>query len=74
DEFLSIEDFAGALVYHSGATDVFTYDKIIELLERDAAPQFIIDVTMQNHSGYGEGTVPSEDAVQLDVAGVDDQR
>lgn len=72
DEFLSIEDFAGAPVYHSGATDASTYDKIIELLEQDAAPQFIFDVTMQNHSGYGEGTVPSEDVVQLDVAGVDD--
>lgn len=38
DEFLSIDDFAGAPVYHSGATDASTYDKIIELLERDAAP------------------------------------
>lgn len=63
DEFLSIEDFAGAPVCHSGATDASTYDKIIELLEQDAAPQFIFDVTMQNRSGYGEGTVPSEDAV-----------
>lgn len=72
DEFLSIEDFADAPVYHSGATDASTYDKIIELLERDAAPQFIFDVTMQNHSGYGEGTVPDEDVVRLDVAGIDD--
>lgn len=72
DEFLSIEDFAGAPVCHSGATDASTYDKIIELLEQDAAPQFIFDVTMQNRSGYGEGTVPSEDVVRLDVAGVDD--
>lgn len=72
DEFLSMEDFADAPVYHSGATDASTYDKIIELLEQDASPQFIFDVTMQNHSGYGEGTVPSEDVVRLDVAGIDD--
>lgn len=72
DEFLSIEDFQGAPVYHSGATDAATYDKILELLEKDSAPQFIFDVTMQNHSGYGEGTVPAEDVVDLDVAGVDD--
>lgn len=72
NEFLSMEDFADAPVYHSGATDASTYDKVIELLEQDASPQFIFDVTMQNHSGYGEGTVPSEDVVRLDVAGIDD--
>ena len=60
DRFLSIEDFESAPVYHSGATDASTYDKILELLEQDAAPQFIFDVTMQNHSGYGEGSVPAE--------------
>ena len=63
DRFLSIEDFESAPVYHSGATDASTYDKILELLEQDAAPQFIFDVTMQNHSGYGEGSVPAEDVV-----------
>ena len=72
NEFLSMEDFAVAPVYHSGATDASTYDKVLELLEQDASPQFIFDVTMQNHSGYGEGTVPSEDVVRLDVAGIDD--
>lgn len=72
NEFLSMEDFADAPVYHSGATDASTYDKVIELLEQDTSPQFIFDVTMQNHSGYGEGTVPSEDVVRLDVAGIDD--
>lgn len=72
DRFLSIEDFESAPVYHSGATDASTYDKILELLEQDAAPQFIFDVTMQNHSGYGEGSVPAEDVVNLDVTGVND--
>lgn len=71
NEFLSMENFADAPVYHSGATDASTYDKVIELLEQDASPQFIFDVTMQNHSGYGEGTVPSEDVVRLDVAGAE---
>lgn len=71
DEFLSMEDFADAPVYHSWATDASTYDKIIELLEQDVAPQFIFDVTMQNHIGYGEGSVPDEDVVRLDVAGID---
>lgn len=70
DEFLSISDFEGAPVYHAGVTDAATYDKIIELLERNDAPQFIFDVTMQNHGGYGAGSVPAEDVVQLDIPGV----
>lgn len=70
DEFLSISDFEGAPVYHAGVTDAATYDKIIELLERNDAPQFIFDVTMQNHGGYGADSVPAEDVVQLDIPGV----
>lgn len=70
DEFLSISDFEGAPVYHAGVTDAATYDKIIELLERNDAPQLIFDVTMQNHGGYGADSVPAEDVVQLDIPGV----
>lgn len=71
DEFISMEEFQSAPIYHSGSTDASTYDKIIEVLERDAGPQFIFDVTMQNHGGYAPGTVPEEDMVYLDVPGVD---
>ncbi len=70
DEFLSISDFEGAPVYHAGVTDAATYDKIIELLERNDAPQFIFDVTMQNHGGYDADSAPAEDVVQLDIPGV----
>ena len=70
DEFLSISDFEGAPVYHAGVTDAATYDKIIELLEQDDAPQFIFDVTMQNHGGYGADSVPAEDIVPLHIPGV----
>lgn len=70
DEFLSISDFEGAPVYHAGVTDAATYDKIIELLERNDAPQLIFDVTMQKHGGYGADSVPAEDVVQLDIPGV----
>ena len=31
-------------------SDAATYDKILEMLESDSAPQFIFDVTMQNLS------------------------
>lgn len=71
-EFLSQESFEGAPWYHSGATDASTYDKIIELLNNNAAPQFIFDVTMQNHSGYGVGSVPAEDMMRLNVPGIED--
>lgn len=72
DGFLSIGDFEGAPWYHSGVTDAATYDKILELLMQDAAPQFILDVTMQNHGGYGAGSVPAGDEVNLHVEGIED--
>ena len=60
DEFLAIEDFEGADTLRGMVTDAETYEKIIELLETDENPQFIFDVTMQNHSGYETGLIPSE--------------
>ena len=49
-DFLSIGDFEGAPYYHAGVCDYATYDKILDLLRTDEAPQFIFDVTMQNHA------------------------
>ena len=60
-DFLSIGDFEGAPCYHAGVCDYATYDKILDLLRTDDAPQFIFDVTMQNHGGYDVGTVPAEE-------------
>lgn len=57
DEFLDIDDFAGAETYHSGVSDAATYDTCLELLENSDEPQFIFDVTMQNHSGYDQNNV-----------------
>lgn len=72
EEFYSMEDFEGAPQYHSGATDRSTYDKILELLAEDDGPQFILDITMQNHSGYDAGTVPAEELTSYAPAGVTD--
>ena len=61
DEFLSIEDFEGSEWFHSGVSDAETYDKVLELLEQSDEPQFVFDVTMQNHSPYDQcnlGEVP----------------
>ncbi len=60
DQFLSIDDFEGAPTLHSGVTDAATYDRILELLEQDDGPQFIFDVTMQNHSGYEKNNIPED--------------
>lgn len=72
-EFLDIDDFEGAPGYHAGATDAATFDKALEVLASDDAPQFVFDVTMQNHGGYDAGTVPEEDVVWYMPAGVEDE-
>ncbi|MFR7751096.1 MAG: LTA synthase family protein [Collinsella sp.] len=49
--------------------DYATYDKVLDLLRTDEAPQFIFDVTMQNHGGYDYGTVPAEELTNYWVEG-----
>ena len=68
-DFLSIADFEGAPYYHAGVCDYATYDKILDLLRTDDVPQFIFDVTMQNHGGYDYGTVPAEELTNYWVEG-----
>lgn len=70
DEFLDIDDFAGAETYHSGVSDAATYDKCLELLESSDGPRFIFDVTMQNHSGYDQNNLG--DVEQYHVDGMSD--
>ena len=62
-EFLSDADFSGqegAWSLHAGLSDASTYDRIIQLLNENANPQFIFDVTMQNHGGYDAIDIPEE--------------
>lgn len=60
DRFLDINDFQGAEELHTGVTDAATYDKVLDLLREDDGPQFIFDVTMQNHSPYDTGSIPED--------------
>lgn len=62
DHFLTLDDFAGAPVFHNGVTDRATFDKVLDLLSTadKNEPQFIFDVTMQNHSNYDKGNIPSD--------------
>jgi len=70
--FLSIDDFEGAQKLRGYTTDAATYDKILELLANDSTPQFIFDVTMQNHGSYDTGLLPEEDTTDYVVEGVED--
>jgi len=73
DEFLTYEDFAGADTLRGHVTDRATYDKVLEALESNPEPQFIFDVTMQNHSGYETGLLDEDDMIRLDIDGQSDQ-
>lgn len=71
--FLSKDDFSGDdETVHNEISDASTYDKVIELLETDESPQFIMDITMQNHSGYSRGGIPERYQVGYSPEGVDD--
>lgn len=74
DEFLSIEDFAGAPTLRDHVTDAATYDKVLEILNENDSPQFIFDVTMQNHAGYKTGLIPEDQRTEYvteDITGLD---
>ena len=73
DDFLTYEDFAGADTLRGHVTDRATYDKVLEALESNPEPQFIFDVTMQNHSGYDTGLLDEDDMIRLDIDGQSDQ-
>ena len=69
DQFLTINDFQNAETLRGMVTDKATYDKILELLDTNNNPQFIFDVTMQNHSGYDTGLIPYDKQMSLNIDG-----
>ena len=61
DEFYNTNNsFEDAPQFHSGITDKATYEKILEILNSSEDPQFIFDVTMQNHGGYSTNNIPPD--------------
>lgn len=56
---------------HMGMTDAVTYHKVLEILESSAQPQFIFDVTMQNHGGYDTWDLPEGERLDYDVSAID---
>lgn len=73
DRFLDISDVPeGAENLHAGVRDSVTYDMILDLLEEDDSPQFVFDVTMQNHSGYSTDGLSDDIVTNYEVEGGDD--
>ena len=73
DKFLDIDSFdKNSPTLHAGITDATTYEKILEQLKSNDDPQFILDVTMQNHGGYTMGNTPADLLTSYHVDGGDD--
>lgn len=66
DSFDDISTLEHADTFRNLVTDKATYERVLEKLDAGDGPQFIFDVTIQNHGGYTTGLVPMEDRVHLD--------
>ena len=62
----------GIPIFHSGVSDKATYERMLELLAADDAPQFIFNVTMQNHGSYNQDNIPPEQLTHYVPAGTYD--
>ncbi|MBO4390870.1 MAG: LTA synthase family protein, partial [Lachnospiraceae bacterium] len=58
ETFLSLKDFSNTKKLRKYVSDESAFDKIVSVYEKNSAasdaPQFIFEVTMQNHGGYSE--------------------
>ena len=48
----------GADTFRDLVTDRATYERVLEKIDEGDGPQFVFDVTIQNHGGYDTGLVP----------------
>ncbi len=60
DRFISEGDFVDPEYYGTYIRDSETFDKVIEVLEQDG-PQFVFDLTIQNHSDYAVKGIPEQE-------------
>lgn len=74
DRFLSYDDgtFDGDEWYHNGISDAATYQHVLDTLKSSEEPQFVFDVTMQNHGGYDKNNIPAEDLPGYHASRLDD--
>ena len=65
--FYGLEDFKNPRYLRGHVSDQSDFDKVIELFESgQGEPQFIFNVTMQNHGGYQAGELSDLRTVTLD--------
>lgn len=62
DQFLTLDYFESqnADTLRDFVTDQATFETCLDIIDSSDEPQFIFDVTMQNHSGYKTGKLPDE--------------
>lgn len=68
DTFLSIDNFESPERIHESVSDRASFDKVIEVFESSDCPQFIFNVTMQNHGGYNIKKMAGVELVELKEA------
>ena len=73
DTSLFIYDFEGAEEYHTFVSDRATYDKALDILRNTDGTQFILDITMQNHSGYDTGSISEDQLTSVHPDFLDDE-
>jgi hypothetical protein len=71
DQFYDIAAFENADTLRNLTTDKATYDVVLDKLYTSDAPQFIFDVTIQNHSGYQTGLIPEDMQISTSIDGVE---
>lgn len=71
DTFIDESSFEGAQTMRAFTRDKATYEVVLETLESSDDPQFIFDVTIQNHGGYSKGGIPRAQRVEAPIDGLD---
>ena len=69
DTYVSGEEFEDADKLRNLASDRATYDALLDMLAASDEPQFIFDVTLQNHGGYDTGLLDSYEHDDVTVQG-----
>jgi len=59
----------GIPIFHSGVSDQATYQMTLDLLKENSSPQFIFNVTMQNHGAYNQENIPADKLTHYYPAG-----
>lgn len=70
ETFYDQTSFEEAETIRGFTRDKETYDQVLDVLESNEEPQFIFDVTIQNHGGYSKGGIADDMLISAPVDGV----